>query len=1544
METRQKSTTAGVLFWTPAPVRISPTSSVASEDGWEDANEEMKAEKEEDFHSQMDENGIIGLKEALEDVELGGNDGDGDVDEECNPPWSAGANGHDGFSLAQELDMPPDELSYNLSELQDSESLSHSEPLEEDKHILTLYDDMAGSLEVWTEDEEVRQREEEEEQRWPAHRHSADHLPERDEQLDMTEEEKDGEEEGKRSDSKRKRDEHTSISGSSATGLGTMHGLVESHIAKGNNRKISSTARYSADLLTLEVAGPSKRSSENRTPDSVVCGSGNISPSSPSNLLHPVSQSPSPPRAPTFPHLLYFSSEEIADVPGIEAETFPEMGFTESLPESYSSRLTHHPKPHWPHESEREELNSRTSPKPAAISPEQGMSNHQNGVSNGPTGGSGKSNSNHRKRPTPSPRKMRQHSPEATYSRTRSLSKVWAGSSKSTYQNTSPERTPRESHCKTQARTIDAEVDEARRGPLSYPTPDFSKVEPRVRFPKSGYKPPKSRGSSKTKSPSAEPPLVFKSPADIVREVLLSSTDGPSPSSDSNTPTTCVPNSTVPEDFRCPQQATTLIEQLQEDYNRLLTKYAEAENTIDRLRLEAKVNLYSDPPKPSHSVQSGVIHEGSKFMTLNFPQAQRAEISSSSVYPNGPGTSQSTFRDSPARPSSATSISSRRSLGPQVGQQLTRTLSKQADKFLQQVQTFEDLLKSGKLKPFEQMKGLSQLVQGLDSLERGYLLARDEHRLAAEIGPFDPNRELEGLIFQCGMRVEELKEQVEQMGQDQPTQEAPPSPPPHPTPLSVPAEGGEPMPHPESPLLPVAVESGGVVGVEVSSASGESDGDEAEMEDEEALPSLFLRPLHCKHRLVEQDFCMLMDHYQSFKELPNLLDHGLREGVPLFPGTGNGMQHGEEGKEGLYQGTGNVEVQNSLPQRQAKSGHQDSPPVSTGKQRTNKSDPPSPRGPSRSPALPSRLPSGSRRLEVGKSHSSSLTSLGESAASERRGSKLQPGSRRVLSQDGIISPETDSGFVGSESSRLTLAAVSSPIHQRASASVSLPQEGNPGKPQAGPGSGPPLPASSPSDRRTSLEHSDGSQLSNPRQIQGQTRRSRRGERRRTSTSSSQERWARQTPQTRADSGTSEFGLDSDHTHTVSEEEEGQSDQYAESTNSQHSYRPSPSPAAPYHHGDPLRALSSGQVTNRNEAIQNLQAEVTRLKERLESSLRKSRPLSSVRAAPSAQGNHTHRNTSTPRIRSGQRRRDGSRGERRERRIVDELEEECAPRPAPRKRSASGPRQRPELDITTDSEHDHSTHQPRLSRRIPTSPAAPDNCRSSDTVRSRRAPTRQHPGLSERVSEAADEPDSRGSRAPVCPQCSSRHHGHSERPVGGDSEPVHTSSHSRHCPLCGRPELCRSTNTEPARRRERESDPAHRSCQPTASLDRGGRGGYLAAPAPPVLGSMPLVQCVPVCPPPVLLYSSPVTKMDSYPQPFCVSLGSGVGASSGVRGRGEVRGHTGRSVSADEQRCLDSSLNSAIKAARDMKHTSGRMARSLATGLHYQESLSQSCIY
>lgn len=103
----------------------------------------------------------------------------------------------------------------------------------------------------------------------------------------------------------------------------------------------------------------------------------------------------------------------------------------------------------------------------------------------------------------------------------------------------------------------------SRKGPLSYHTPDFSKVEPRVHFPKGGYKPPKSRSSLTRKSLSPEPPIVFKSPADIVKEVLLN-TAGESPTSpDSDGQATSAINAIVPQEFRCHQQATTLVNQLQ---------------------------------------------------------------------------------------------------------------------------------------------------------------------------------------------------------------------------------------------------------------------------------------------------------------------------------------------------------------------------------------------------------------------------------------------------------------------------------------------------------------------------------------------------------------------------------------------------------------------------------------------------------------------------------------------------------------------------------------------------------------------------------------------------------------------------------------------------------------------------------------------------------------------------------------------------------------------------------------------------------------------
>ncbi|RXN12713.1 AT-hook-containing transcription factor-like isoform X1 [Labeo rohita] len=291
---------------------------------------------------------------------------------------------------------------------------------------------------------------------------------------------------------------------------------------------------------------------------------------------------------------------------------------------------------------------------------------------------------------------------------------------------------------------------------------------------------------------------MFKSPAEIVREVLLSSSDG-SPGSPSTSGTHKRLQSKVPEEFRCPQQASTLMQQLQEDYNRLLTKYAEAENTIDRLRLEAKVGLCSESPKPSKAIMSGVIQEASKVMTLSFPRAQRAEFGTGSAHLIPQRDHSENSIRTPTRPSSVNSVSSRRS-GSLTADHLTETLTKQTHRFQLQVDSFEALLKNGKLKPCEQIQGLSTLAQGQESLERAYLDARAQYRKQQQQQQqgghvtFDPDRDLEGQIFRSGMRLEELKEWLEQAEQNQPVSKPTLTPLPPSDVLSVSMLETEPLP------------------------------------------------------------------------------------------------------------------------------------------------------------------------------------------------------------------------------------------------------------------------------------------------------------------------------------------------------------------------------------------------------------------------------------------------------------------------------------------------------------------------------------------------------------------------------------------------------------------------------------------------------------------------------------------------------------------------------------------------------------------------------
>lgn len=71
-------------------------------------------------------------------------------------------------------------------------------------------------------------------------------------------------------------------------------------------------------------------------------------------------------------------------------------------------------------------------------------------------------------------------------------------------------------------------------------------------------------------------------------------------------------------------------QRLQDDYDELLKKYAQAENTIDQLRIGAKLNLYSDLPPPQ---QSSFVHVTAQKQpgVFRFPRSSRAVLNDSDL-------------------------------------------------------------------------------------------------------------------------------------------------------------------------------------------------------------------------------------------------------------------------------------------------------------------------------------------------------------------------------------------------------------------------------------------------------------------------------------------------------------------------------------------------------------------------------------------------------------------------------------------------------------------------------------------------------------------------------------------------------------------------------------------------------------------------------------------------------------------------------------------------------------------------------------------------
>ncbi|KAM6372448.1 LOW QUALITY PROTEIN: microtubule organization protein AKNA [Pluvialis apricaria] len=1038
------------------------------------------------------------------------------------------------------------------------------------------------------------------------------------------------------------------------------------------------------------------------------------------------------------------------------------------------------------------------------------------------------------------------------------------------------------------------------RGRLNHPLPDLSKVEARVKFDQS-YRPPRGRALPARPGDTGGP-VGFKSPAEIVREVLLSSGEGVPPQ-----PPTAAG---LPQEFRSPRQATELVQQLQDDYHKLLTKYAEAENTIDQLRLGARVSLYADPPRPSRSLTVGAVGAvgtGCRVTALSIPQARTAAFSvapapappaspAAAPAPGPPAGGGSPQPPSPPPPGGRCPTCP----GPCccAGTRLTRMLVGQTHKLRAQVESFEGWMRAGSPAPHEQLQRFRKLKDAQDALERAYLRARHQHPGVS--GDFDPDRAVEGEIFRLGLRLEELKERLEPGAGGQ----LPPQPPAQPRcPPPFPA-AGRPLPAPESPPL--------------------MDGPRGTVGDNEAVTRGLPRPLWHKQLRVEEDFGDLLAQYKHFKSLPeslslerlSLAESGSQE-------EADGPAAGDSGPSKVPCRTRSLEEEADL--------------------ETSPLHPPARKA---VPLLPEELPRTRGHLSPATAEEppaiAKLT-LGLPDSSRAPPSRRSSGvgstaPHRPRKEQRIVSPETDSGFVGSEASRVS-PTVHTPEHR-------APGTGSPGS--LGPSV--PVPVTlRPLRKRevTPLPSKTALMGIYPAGGQGGTG----GLRRPPSTpqSSSPPRWA--------ESAGSEAGPDGDGAHVDSEAEgrscTGAGDHPPATARAPASpppspETPSPTPLSPNPLAlDPARCDLLGCRLERDQAIRALRDEVWRLRRRLEESLRRSRSYPEGKAAPRAaparrqpvaSGPSSPKDTapsgepSTP-----------ARGR-------------VAPRVAPtrRRRSASLSQDRPEVDLdpghgptgshlaslssTTASESDPSPAGPRAA---PSPQKSPGSTPGAVTFRGQYTGTRYQAGTPRAAPAPREEPGT-----PGCPRCRG-----SGTPPGEwhQEQPRHSTPRRTRCPTCRAPSVTPASGGRDgaahAERGRGGASPPGSHVGPCAEKPERPGFWYVAA-SPGATAATGCLAPVPLVPyGPAVLYCAPAVPT-SAPATAGVPLQHVAGsrhAEHPPRPHAAAR-HRCLTLDLDELEDLNRSLSRAVEAAQSMRLTTTRMSRALGAELSRARDLRGSCLF
>ncbi|XP_038637408.1 microtubule organization protein AKNA isoform X2 [Scyliorhinus canicula] len=982
-------------------------------------------------------------------------------------------------------------------------------------------------------------------------------------------------------------------------------------------------------------------------------------------------------------------------------------------------------------------------------------------------------------------------------------------------------RASRSNSSKPLSRKITSETSMYGRGRLNYPLPDFSKVESRVKFPKDeeAYQRPRTKPAL-SRGNRNDSRFLLHSPAEIVRQVLQSSNE-------CSLITATPPGINVVGEFKSPQQATEMVYQLQEDYRRLLTKYAEAENTIDRLRIGAKVDLYADPPKPSHSVQMAPLNQGSKVMMVTIPRAQRAEIGpplnfSVQTDYHPVAESHEAIEVASTSDGTLTSTHSTAIVEPTAGECLTWALAQQAEALQKQMDVFDGLLQARKVAPVAQQKALQRLKEGQDMLERGYLQAREEYRglqlkdagnNSYIIGEFDHNREVEGNIFRLGMHLEDLKERIDQHPENHSSVDHWPdmtlthnswatpvpvlqTPVPMPIPTAQPPTAAlhrpadtvqNPKPETTAPSAALQHEK---VDVEVSSVSGES-------EDGDAIPET----LKHKKMQLSDNFDQLLEQCKNIKDLPLSLGLNRMRENPDSPQPAPTAHAQEMGMVDLIQGGGIKPLKDGLDKYSSKTPEPNEPIK-------NEPVPPiafkdSQKAVEREEEFPAVTEIRLRTISpISKGTTvtekkdllcqRSLTCVDGIASPEHVPRKALHQTTSLTLEERIVSPETDSGFVGSESSRLT-PAIQTPEHQPTQSRIQSQRETllkSPCRDET---------RAKPAWRSQEIHQRGVTEREHPTTIRRNSS-MRRDSVAEPSCTSSPQHWT--------GSVMSELEQETFVSHTESEPDVQNSlNAYAKQGYHRSSLTSSPLTFNPKVHysSNPLSIHSA-----RDEVIQALQMEVSQLKQRLEESLQKSQEDSEEnpsRVMPKPQSHLAHQH-------SPRRKHTLEHLEKMEGQVWNKSPASCSG-------SKLFPQHKSELEISTESDASSSITQPLA----PGIAVSQSSKRSSFREGRKRRPVKvkgPYTGADYSLFVPPTAPEESAPGALACPYCREIQ---AQMAAPSRNAPVSTSSTKRNsCPVCKGSGICndQKSKVKPEHVILHQPTHLHRQCSHASTIHLGTR--------------------------------------------------------------------------------------------------------------------------